>query len=270
MSSSPRGIVVAAALGLLAAGCAGKKDPDVEAMREAVMGTASPSPEADLRNTQAPTDGPKNVLLNPGFEQGALGWHWLEGNSNWGPFEIVDFPVRSGEKAARLVVDWPLHAPGQAVKVYGIIQEPKDQPFPDRLSGYYRVDAWDRGDPLTKLYLQVVVIVWGDPRIRKLVGVAEDSPLNNYQIRYYLAGLKQIAFRLSNAKLVFVKRGEPELGAWIRFDIPLKEDWMRLWGVVPEGYESIRVLFEARWDQKPAGKPVHAEITYDDLFFGYE
>ncbi len=214
-----------------------------------------------------PGDG--NLLANPGFEAGREGWHHLADNPNWGDFAIVDAPVRSGARAAHLPLRWESGRAGQPARVYGVIQEPSPEAFPDVVSGWYRVERWSRESEETLLYLQVVVIVWGDPRTPELVET--DLPperVTNYQLRYYLAGLERPAFRLVNAKLVFVRRGPPPIGSWVYFELPVKRDFERLWGVAPEGYDSVRLLFEARWDDKPEGSGVHADAYFDDLFFG--
>ena len=45
----------------------------------------------------------------------------------------------------------------------------------------------------------------------------------------------------------------------------IREDFEELWGHVPSDFSSLRVLFEARWDAKPEGAGVRAEVWYDDL-----
>lgn len=233
-------------------------------------GPVAASPAA--RRIADPADVGSNLLINPGFELGRDGWTSM-GGQNWGAFDIVDAPVRSGLHSARL----PVHATTASIeraKVYGVVQEirrdtmPGD--FPDTLSGWYRVNEWKRPAVGTDLYLQVVVIIWGDPRASKLMGrEGDEKPISNYQIRFYLAGLEKPAFTLGNAKLEFVARGEPVENEWVRFEIPVKAKFQEHWGVVPADYEFIRVLFEARWDNRPPGVVVDADVTYDDLFLGY-
>ena len=47
------------------------------------------------------------------------------------------------------------------------------------------------------------------------------------------------------------------------------EDFQRLWGAVPQGYEKIRVLFEVRYDDKAQDEgPLEADVYYDDLYSG--
>ncbi|MEM7247764.1 MAG: hypothetical protein AAF533_20675 [Acidobacteriota bacterium] len=215
------------------------------------------------------------MLVNPGFESGREPWHAIQ-NRNWGEFEVVEGIARTGSRSARLPVEWPRGKPGQTAKVFGVIQEPVPDRFPDpslfpeKLSGWYFVESWDKDQPATDLYVQVVVIIWGDPRTGRIVDPYNPpKSLTNYQIRYYLAGLENEPFLLKNAKLEFIEKGPPKVGEWVHFDIPLRADFQRLWGVVPTGYEKIRVLFEARWDNKPEGSGCSAVVYYDDLFLGW-
>ena len=235
---------------------------------------AAGAPAAAQRKASAaePTAVGANLLVNPGFEHGRDPWNNMPG-ANWGNFDIATSPVRSGQGSARLLVQAAADSTNSA-KVFGVVQEirrdtmPGD--FPDTLSGWYRVNTWDKPKTGMDLYLQAVVIIWGDPRSGKILAQgAAEKPVMNYQIRFYLAGLEKPAFVLSNAKLEFVTRAEPVVGEWVHFEIPVKEKFQQDWGVVPAGYEFIRVLFEARWDNKKTGETALADVNYDDLFLGY-
>lgn len=176
-----------------------------------------------------------------------------------------------------MTVQSPTGRTDPASKIFGVIAEtepalfPDPDRFPEVLSGWYFVESWKKDLPATDMYIQVVVIIWGDPRASRLVGRA--NPLagkSNYQIRYYLDGLEEPPFLLRNAKVEFARKGPPRVGEWVHFTIPLQADFERLWGVVPSGYEKIDVLFEARWDNKPEGSGCDAVIYYDDLFLGWK
>ena len=188
--------------------------------------------------------------------------------ANWGDFDITSFPVRTGLKSGHIRVEAEAASTVNA-RVYGLVQGVAPKEFPEILSGWYRVQSWGKSAAATDLYAQVVVIVWGDPRTPVIVN-KENPPegLNNYQIRYYLAGLTEPAFLLTNARLEFVAKGPPTLGEWIRFEIPLRRDFLAKWGVVPEGYQFLRVLFEARYDNRVPGSTVRADVYYDDLYMG--
>ena len=234
--------------------------------------SAPATPPPACKPVDAPTATPRNLLANPGFELGREPWTTM-GSKPWGAFDVVDTPVHYGKHAARLLVDAPEGSTGE-VKVFGVVQEIKDEAthgkFPDTLSGYYRVESWTKGDPSIDLYMQAVVIVWGDPRAARLVDpVKAATPITNYQIRFYLAGLEKPPFVLQNAHYVFVTKGPPKTGEWVPFDIPVRKAFEDLWGVVPENYEFLRVLFEGRWDNRHGTAPVHAEVYYDDLHLGY-
>ena len=100
------------------------------------------------------------------------------------------------------------------------------------------------------------MIVWGDPAV--------DFP--NHQIRYYLAGLDKPAFPVSNARLVFVTRGPPVTGEWQHFELPVRADFERLWRAVPTRFDKLRLMFEARWDNRREGSSVDADVYFDDLY----
>jgi hypothetical protein len=84
-----------------------------------------------------------------------------------------------------------------------------------------------------------------------------------------LAGIQAPPFSIGNAFFVFLGRQEPVEGEWVHFQANVKEDFQRLWGIVPEGYEKLRLLFEVRWDAKTAndGAP-NGDVFYDDLHAG--
>lgn len=218
----------------------------------------------------APTDLPNNLLRNPGFEERDAGWRIMPDRPYWGRFRLVERPVRSGRGAVHLPVHGEAGPGSRSTMIYGVLQELGERPFPDRLSGWYRVERWERPSPRTALYLQAVVIVMGDPRASQIVFPDSDERVNNYQVRYALAGIGHPPFRLTNARFEFVTREPPELGRWIHFDLPVRADFERHWGTLPDGYDFVRVLFEGRWDGKPPDEAAHADVYFDDLFFGYD
>lgn len=210
-----------------------------------------------------------NLLANPGFESGADGWSYPETSPYWGPFAVVDAPVHAGRRAAHLELRSGPGSPPDGTRVFGVTQELRAGDVPDVVGGFYRVGSWEKGADVTHLYLQFVAIVWGDPATAALVTPENpESGIRNYQIRYYLAGVNTPPFRLRNAKLEFVTREPPRLDEWVYFEIPLRSDFERLWGRVPEDFERIHLLFEARWDNKPTGSRIHADVYFDDLFAG--
>src|SRR3990172_8702874 len=155
---------------------------------------------------------PGNLFQNPGFEEGPGPWYSLQTQA-WGPpFRLADTVAHSGQNSAYLEMRAGSQDP--AVRIYGVAQEVSPREFPEVLSGYYRVEAWNRGAP--KQYLQFVVIVWG----------AETGPPDtpNYQIRYLLGGIDREPFRIGNARYVFINKEEPQTGRWIYFERNIRED----------------------------------------------
>lgn len=224
--SPVRWLAAAAALLLMAAACAGS-------------------------DGEAPAGA--NLFLNPGFEDGRDPWFSLKPPD----FILSQDLARSGKASALL----PLRAleGDTGNKIIYLVQELQPRELPEEISGYYRVERWEKGTE--KQYVQFVVIVFG----------ADNMPggFNNHQIRYILSGIDAPPFQIANAKFVFISREEPPLGEWVPFKRNLREDFQELWGAVPEGFENIRVLFEVRYDDKLPGEgPVAADVYYDDLYMG--
>ncbi len=207
------------------------------------------------RSWQGPADEP-NLLVNPGFEEGRKGWSADEKSPLWGEFQVAESPTRSGSQSVHLALDSSADATPRPTKVFGVFQDLTVHPFPERVTGYYRVEDWQNETEGTALYLQVVVAVFGNPTARP----------TNHQIRYYLAGAREAAVTISNAKIEIRSGDPPPLKEWVRFDLPVRRDFERLWGAVPEDYEKVRFLFEARWDKKrDRGSVVKSNVYYDDL-----
>ena len=202
---------------------------------------------------EAVAESPGNLLANPGFEAGREGWSYATDSEFWKDFEIVESGARTGDGAAYLRLERDGSSPPKRVEVHGVVQELRPEPFPERLGGWYRVQRWEKDSERTALYLQVVVVVMEGG--------------SNYQIRYYLAGAPERAISVSNAKVEIVSGDPPRQGAWVQFDLPIRRDFERLWGVVPSDYDSVRFLFEARWDKlrRDAEPALTATVYYDDL-----
>ena len=137
------------------------------------------------------------------------------------------------------------------------MQEIVSTKFPTRISGRYFVERWEPG-LAKKVYVQVVIVAM-QPK-------GEDPTM---QIRYVLDGVTEQPYQLRNARYVFVRRrAYPETGTWIEFSLDVQEDFQRLWGQVPPDGTGIRIMFEARYDDKPAAGTIAADVYYDDLFVG--
>jgi hypothetical protein len=252
----------------------------VLACSEQAPGPAPAPAQETPAQTQAPAaDSPEvapqrigNQLINPGFEDGEDGWGDMQG-TRWIGFEIVDEPVHSGEYAARMLITWQPGDREKPISARGAVQEISPSRFPDRLAGWYRVDHWENPSDQTLLYLDVAVGAVGDPRAHDVV--IPDDPelhpsLDNYQIRYYMAGLTEPYENLLNMRAKNVGEVSPILGEWVHFDFPIKADFQQLWGAVPADFQYLRVFFETRWEEKEEGAALRADIYYDDLFFGFD
>lgn len=220
-------------------------------------GGAESQPAATPSRPDIDIDIAANLFVNPGFELGEQPWFSMSTQAWGSPFRVSDAVAHSGQHSALLEMSAASGATGD--RVFGVVQEIIPGQFPELLSGYYWVEDWARGTE--KQYLQFVVIVMG------ATGLPGNFP--NYQIRYLLAGIDEPPFQISNARFVFVGKDEPVTGRWVYFERNLRDDFEELWGALPEMFLQIRILFEVRYDDKPAGSgEVKADVFYDDLYVG--
>ncbi|MBW2543687.1 MAG: hypothetical protein JRF15_16520 [Deltaproteobacteria bacterium] len=258
------------ALALIALACGEAATP------EAPDGAAADPAEKAAASAQFPTPllvG--NHLRNPGFEAGNASWGEIE-DSKQIDFEIVREPTHSGRAAARLVASWQPGDRERPVSIRSAIQEISPPIFPDRISGWYRVDRWEDTPDPGALQLEIIVGVIGDPRTLEIV--ESDDPndpevhpeLDNFQLRYRLAGPTEEPEDGGNIRNRAIGKGPPELKSWVYFDLPVKSDFEQRWNHVPANFRRLRVLFAVRWDDKEEGAALHADVYYDDLFFGFD
>ena len=168
-----------------------------------------------------------NVFQNPGLEEGRDPWFSLREPE----FILSEDIAHTGEASALLQMRAD---PQEETKVFYLVQEVAPEQLPEILSGHYQVTAWTPGTRLQ--YLQFVVIVFG----------ADNLPggYPNHQIRYILAGIDEEPFAIDNAHFVFLDGEDLPLEQWVPFEANVRDDFQRLWGAAPEGFEKIRVLFE--------------------------
>lgn len=218
---------------------------------------ASPAPARE----EAPGAGAPNVLANGSFERGREPWFDLAHHRPyWHGFEVVEAPgAPDGAHAARLRVTAP--AARATVAIHGVVQDLAPLPgdaLPETLSGWYRVERWNRRVP--KQYVQAVVIA--DERLA-------NGEILGRQLRYVLSGIRERPFEMPVASFFFLGPEEPETGRWLRFERDLRRDWAEAWGAPPGPIDAIRVLFEARFDGREATEPADlAEVLWDDLYMG--
>ena len=233
---------------------------------------------------KAQADEPKNLLVNPSFEEPVapqaqpvnphvIGQWWSFAGPDkpyWRHFEVADDEAAEGEKSVRLTLDSEGY--DGATLIVGATQNVITDTVPTELSGFVRVDDWERGT--LRQYAQIVVIVWN---------VSDNKPrglaAKNYQIAYTFAGIERPPFAIANRKFLFPRGdlvdlqgpdGNPVQGEWKRFDLNPREDFMKQWGVDPSDFEYVRVLYEVRYDGRQAQQEPHAHavVHWDDLYFG--
>jgi hypothetical protein len=198
-------------------------------------------------------DASTNLLANPGFEEGGDPWYSMQ-TEGWGePLEVSEEAAHSGTRSAHIALR-PPPEPTQH-RVFGAVQSLKPDAFPEFLSGFYRVENWRKDAPFQ--YLQFVVIVF------------PAGGQGNTQIRYLLAGADAEPFEISNAKFVFIGKEEPRTGEWVYFERDVAQDFLELWGQVPQEIDELRIFFEARYDSPaPVSGEMNGDVYYDDLYLG--
>jgi hypothetical protein len=206
---------------------------------------------------QSPSSQTGNLLQNPGFEQGADPWHTMQ-STGWSPdFDVNGNVAHSGAHSVHVKLG-PPPQPAQDW-VFGVAQDMNTNEVPEYVSGYYRVENWQKATP--SQYLQCAVIVfYKDP---------STGATTNTQVRYLLAGASAAPFRIDNAKFIFVDKSEPATGQWVHFSRDLRQDFQQAWGSLPQNVTSVRIFFEARYDSPTAIQPnLAGDVYYDDLYAG--
>lgn len=220
-------------------------------------GSCFGSGDDDASSTNPPPPNrPGNLFDNPGLEDGQE--PWFTKNPTRG-FTVTDEFALTGTQSAYERMDDPDDASGNG-KGYQLIQEITPAEMPEIVEGFYRVENWERGTPLQ--YLQFTIVA--------------DQPKNfdllfapNYQLRYIIAGIDAPPLSIGNAEFVFLSREDPVIGEWTNFTANVREDFERLWGLVPEDFDKLTLFFEVRWDNKAAGSGApRADVYWDDLYIG--
>jgi hypothetical protein len=207
----------------------------------------------------APVTG--NLLVNPDFEERDRAWTSAAGHV---AFTVAADPARGGSSSAYLRLEGGPEETG--TRIVSAVQVVETAHVPDVLRGSVYIDNWQRGTPVQ--YVQAVFMPLDAPV--DLPGL-QSLP----QLRYVLAGVDEEPFAIANARFVFVglddATGDPQSGRWLQFELHLRDDYARLWNLVPDGGTQYRLLLEARWDGKAAGSGTpRADVYFDDVYLGSE
>lgn len=232
---------------------------------------------------QPEADPQGNLLINGSFEEPAaepaqldpnrIGEWWSFAGPKrpyWRGFERTDEQSIDGDHSVKLILDSDLN-PTTSTLIIGAIQNVKTETMPEELSGWVRLDGWERGT--MRQYVQIVVIVWD---------VTGNLPpgygLKNYQIAYTFGGVQKPPLEINNRKFQLIgealdlENDEHEMneGEWVRFDLNPREDFKRLWKVDPSDFEYVRVLYEVRYDGRDDKfePDARAAVYWDGLHFG--
>lgn len=194
-----------------------------------------------------------NVLVNPGFEAGAD--PWFAPSPDWQPFSVDNLRPRTGT----LSLDLQIAADGRTAPsaVSGAAQRIQEDVFPEFLSGYYFVDAWQPGEAVPYLSVTLSIVGGDDPD-----GAAI------HELRLMLAGARQALRPLESGAYVFLSRDEPAIGEWVYFAYPVLEAVRSALGWDPLGWQYVDVAFELRYDRERPAASGAARVYYDDLYLG--
>lgn len=214
-----------------------------------VDGPRLPAPDA-----AAPGPDP---IVNGSFEAGRAPWFSMD-NPYWGTFAIVSAPHRSGEHS--LLLRLRGHDDAVITFVQGAVQDLRGDALPEHLRGYYRVEGWRRGGQ--NQYVQALVSVTGADNL--------PDPTVPKQIAWVLTGVLDPVWELPNRAFRIVGPAEPREGEWIPFDLEVRQAFLDHYGVVPTGFEELRLYLEVRFENRdPAIHPLAAaDVYFDDLSAG--
>ena len=196
-----------------------------------------------------------NIVENPGFEAGSVGWSWKQQESGWHSFIPTTEQAHSGTQSALT----QLH-PGPVMfraQIWGAVQEFRLAKLPHKLSLWFRIEDWRQA--VAKQYVQVVIMVH-DPRIQRLASQPQ------MQLRYILAGLTEAPYQPVNGRYVMAGPALPEQGKWIHFRADVVQDFIKAWGWFPENFEKMEIFLEVRYDEPlPENSVVSGKVFWDDL-----
>jgi hypothetical protein len=208
---------------------------------------------------------PRNLLRNGSFENGADPWFDFRSPKKpyWGTFSISRKLAFEGEHSLLTALDSDDFAASRSpTGIAGTAQHVllSDFQFPRRLTGRYRVEAWQRGT--ANQYVQLVIAMGWARNFAEMGRVP-------VQLSFVLAGVEKPPIPITNRFFVFVGPAEPELGRWIPFDIDLHEAFRTHWGRVPEA-RAMRFFVEARFDgyDYDRDQRASAEVYFDALHMG--
>jgi hypothetical protein len=195
-----------------------------------------------------------NILSNAGFEDGSEPWQTRD-RGDWRPFAVSDALARTGANSLQLALNGEAGAEGS--QVVGAVQRLNGDAFPEFVAGFYYVDEWQSAE--TSPYIEFVVTIYG--------GNHPDG-LPVHEARFIIAGASREPFTLLDGQFIFLSRNQPAKGEWTYFSYPILEAIRKRLVWDPAGWESLELSLEVRYDEKPAGEVIGAEVYFDDVYLG--
>lgn len=199
-----------------------------------------------------------NLVVNPGFEDGATGWDALSGELN-----ITSEQSSSGGSSMLIEMRETVESPSHFL--VAAFQEISPGEVPESLSFEYLVGHWLKGTE--RQYLEAsVVVTSSDPRMPACPG---GGPCPNIQLRYILGGVSVDPDSIGNVRYLFPGEENPAIGEWVSFETNFREDLAAVWGIAPEQVTKVRLQFEARFNgRSPSEGPLEADFYIDNVYFG--
>jgi hypothetical protein len=192
----------------------------------------------DEKAVGTPTPGHANAVQAAGFEDAAGAWRASDGAG----FRISDDFPHGGARSAALAREGP--------GIVSISQQIDVAPFPEYVSGFYRLDRWNPASGARVVEFVVTVRSadfpdgFGPHSMHFLIGGLDAAPANP----------------LPGVAYVFLSRAAPQTGDWRYFGYPVALAFERAFGKAPTRWGSIELTLSA--------EPGDATVQFDDIYAG--
>lgn len=205
---------------------------------------------------QTPAPSLANIIANPGFE--IYGAPWIAGGS---PPPALTVPPNSPDRphGGNVSLDLKLVSGGEDMPFVAttVAQRLNATVFPEFVSGFYRVDAWEPHADFQYLYFAVAVDGgdFGDGRTR-------------HEIRFLVGAPSEPALE-PDVRYIFLSRSSPVLQRWTYVSYPVRAAFEQRFGGAPSSWEGIEISVGVRSDRPRRGEPSSfARVFFDDMYAG--
>ena len=172
-------------------------------------------------------------MQDSGFESGGTAWQAAAGTR----FDVSADAAHGGTHSAAL-------AP-TGTGAASISQRLDVAPFPEYVSGFYRLDRWDPAAGAGAVEFDVIVQGGGGAHtVRFVIGGLQATPANPGPGVAY----------------VFLSRAAPQTGSWLYFGYPVARAFEQAFGAAPTSWSSIDLVISAQTGGGTA--------YFDDIYAG--